>query len=57
MEQHEGGEQGDSLMPLLLSLGTQNAIEEVRQSSEESECLFVFLDDIYVVLSSPDERV
>ena len=40
-------------MPLLFSLGIQNALEEVRQSLEDGECLFAFLDDIYV-LSSPE---
>ena len=40
IEQHEGGEQGDFFMPLLFSLGIQNALEEVRQSLEEGECLF-----------------
>ena len=50
--QHEGGEQGDPLMPLLFSLGIQNALEEVRQSLEEGECLFAYLDDVYVLCSA-----
>ena len=53
IDQHENGEQGDPLMPLLFSLGIQNALEEVRQSLEDGECLFAFLDDINV-LSSPE---
>ena len=42
-------------MPLLFSLGIQNALEEVRRSLEDGECLFAFLDDIYV-LSSPERN-
>ena len=30
IEQHEGGEQGDPLIPLLFSLGIQNAFEKVQ---------------------------
>ena len=50
--QHEGGEQGDPLMPLLFSLAIHNALEEVRGQMQEGELLFAFLDDIYIV-SSP----
>ena len=53
IEQPEGGEQGDPLMPLLISLGIQNALEEVRRPLEEGVCLFAFLDDM-CVLSSPE---
>ena len=42
--QHESGEQGDPLMPLLFSPGIQNAPEEVQQSLED-QCLFAFLED------------
>ena len=38
-------------MPLLFSLGIQNAFEEVRQSLEDGECLFV--PQQFDVLSSP----
>ena len=57
IEQHEGGEQGDRLMPLLFSLGIQNALEEVRQSLEEGEWLFAFLDDVYVLCSPERTRI
>ena len=57
IEQHEGGEQGNPLMPLLFSLGIQNALEEVRQSLEEGECLFAYLDDVYVLCSAKRTRI
>ena len=55
IEQHEGGEQGDPLMPLLLSLAIHNALVEVQANLRDDEHLFAFLDDVYV-LTSP-ERV
>ena len=53
IEQHEGGEQGDPLMPLLFSLGIHDALAEVQQHLQPGECLFAYLDDVYV-LSSPE---
>ena len=47
--QHEGGEQGDPLMPLLFSLAIHDALEEVQAELEDGELLFAFLDDVYVV--------
>ena len=44
-------------MPLLFSLGIQNALEEVRQSLEEGEWLFAFLDDVYVLCSLERTRI
>ena len=49
IHQHEGGEQGDPLMPLLSSLAIHNALLTVKQSLLPGELLFAFLDDIYVV--------
>ena len=43
IEQGEGEEQGDVLMPLLFSLGQHAALKAVQ------ERLFAFLNDIYVV--------
>ena len=57
IEQHEGGEQGDPLMPPLFSLGIQNALEEVRRSLEEGECLFAYLDGVYVLCSAERTRI
>ena len=55
IEQGEGGEQGDVLMPLLFSLGQHAALQEVQDQPLEGERLFAFLDDIYVVTTP--ERV
>ena len=49
IHQHEGGEQGDPLMPLLFSLAVHNALRVVKQSLLPRELLFTFLDNIYVV--------
>ena len=54
VEQGEGGEQGDVLMPLLYSLGQHAALKAVQEGLQ-GERLFAFLDDIYVVTSP--ERV
>ena len=53
IHQHEGGEQGDPLMPLLFSLAIHNALAEVSEGMLPTELLFAFLDDVYVV-SNPD---
>ena len=47
--QHEGGEQGDPLMPLLFCLAFHNALVEVRSQLLPGEHLFAFLDDIYAL--------
>ena len=52
IEQHEGGEQGDPLMPLLFSLAIHNALEAVKEELEAGEMLFAFLDDMYVLSRS-----
>ena len=57
IEQHEGGEQGDPLMPLLFSLGIHDALEEIQQQSEPGESLFAFVDDVYVLCSPERTRV
>ena len=48
VHQGEGGEQGDTLMPALFSLGQPNAWVAVQQQLGHDERLFAFLDDIYV---------
>ena len=53
IRQHEGGEQGDPLMPLLFSLAIHNALNEAKQEMWDGEELFAFLDDVYIV-SSPE---
>ena len=42
-----------TLMPLLFSLGIHDALSEVQQHLQPGECLFAYLDDVYV-LSSPE---
>ena len=49
IQQGEGGEQGDALMPMLFSLGQHRALEAIAEQLQENEKLFAFLDDIYVV--------
>ena len=43
MGEGEGGEQGDPLMPLLLSLGQHRALLAVNERFIEGESLFAFL--------------
>ena len=49
IDQGEGGEQGDALMPLLFSLGQHNALHAVQERLLPNERIFAFLDDVYVV--------
>ena len=49
IQQHEGGEQGDPLMPLLFSLAIHNALAEVLEYLEPGEHLFAFLDDVCAI--------
>ena len=55
IEQGEGGEQGDPLMPLLFSLGQHSALQSLKSFLLPGEQLFAYLEDIYVVCSP--ERV
>ena len=52
IRQHEGGEQGDPLMPLLFCLAVHSALMAVQEQLLPGECIFAFLDDVYA-LSSP----
>ena len=53
VQQGEGGEQGDALMPALFALGQHKALVTLQLRWTPQELLFAFLDDIYVVCS-PD---
>ena len=53
IQQGEGGEQGDALMPLLFCVGQHAALEEVQARLRPNERLFTYLDDVCVV-SKPD---
>ena len=55
IQQGEGGEQGDVIMPLLFALGQHSALEAIQKELHEGEHLLAFHDDIYTT-SSP-ERV
>ena len=55
IQQGEGGEQGDALMPLLFAVGQHRALEAVRGRLLPTEKLLAFLDDVYVVCAP--ERV
>ena len=53
IDQGEGGEQGDPLMPLLFSLGQHAALRAVQRQLLPGELVFAYLDDIYVI-TTPD---
>ena len=53
IQQGEGGEQGDALMPLLFCVGEHAALQEAQARLRPNERLFAYLDDVYVV-SKPD---
>ena len=55
IDQGEGGEQGDPLMPMLFSLGQHNALRVVQARLQEGELIFAYLDDVYIICSP--ERV
>ena len=49
IRQCEGGEQGDSLMPLLFCLAVHDVLAEVKEQLQDGEVIFAFLDDVYVL--------
>ena len=57
MTQAEGGEQGDSLMPLLFSIGIQGALGDVADVMRPDEQICAFLDDVYMVCQPERVRV
>ena len=50
IQQAEGGEQGDPLMPALFSLGQHAAIQAVHSQLQEGESLYAYLDDVYAMV-------
>ena len=53
IDQGEGGEEGDPLMPLLFSLGQHTAQKAVQWQLQLGELVFAHMDDIYVI-ATPD---
>ena len=53
IQQGEGGEQGDPLMPAPFAMGQHQALQVVQESLQPTETLMAFLDDV-CVLSNPD---
>ena len=54
--QHEGGEQGDPLMPLLLCLAVHNPLTAIQDQLRPGEYVFAFLDDRYAPSSTLSQR-
>ena len=48
IEQGEGGEQGDPLMPLLFALGQHASLCAIDEGLAKGERLMAFLDDVYI---------
>ena len=55
IQQGEGGEQGDPLVPLLFSVGQHDALSAIHEGMRVHERLFAYLNDIWLV--SKPERV
>jgi len=56
VEQGEGGEQGDSLMPGLFSLGVCRAYARTAAQLHPEDRLIAFLDDVFLVTSAERAR-
>ena len=57
IQQTEGGEQGDPLMPALFCLGIHDALHNVSANLRADEHVLAYLDDIYIVASRDRTRV
>ena len=49
VQQGEGGEQGDPLMPALYALGQHRALVQANEQLQADELLLAYLDDLYVL--------
>ena len=56
VQQGEGGEQGDALMPALFALGLHEALRAANEKLSENEWLGAFLDDVYLVTTRSRAR-
>ena len=50
ISQGEGGEQGETLMPLLFSVGQHRALEASHRGMNPGEFLMAFHDDVYMAI-------
>ena len=55
-DREKGGEQGDTLMPLLFSLGVHNSLVEGKRSMRPGEYLLAYLDDTFILSQSERAR-
>ena len=56
VQQGEGGEQGDALMPALFSLGLAGALREAQARLQEGELVIAYLDDLYIITAPERAR-
>ena len=56
IEQRDGGEQGDALMPALFCLALRPALLEIQSRLAAGDRVFAYLDDIYIVCSRTTVR-
>ena len=54
---HEGGEQGDPLMPLLFSLAVHDVLSAVKEQMLPGEELFAFLVDVCILCAQERCRI
>ena len=54
IEQGDGGEQGDAMMPALFCLAMRRALEEIQALLPAGALVFAYLDDVYVVCDHND---
>ena len=54
IQQGDGGEQGDALMPALFCLGLHQALRRIQSALPPGADILAYLDDVYVVCD-PDE--
>lgn len=57
IHQHEGGEQGDPLMPGLYAVAVAPALQETHRALLPGEALLAYLDDTYILCAPERTRV
>ena len=56
IEQGDGGEQGDALMPALFCLALRPALLEIQAWLSPGDLVLAYLDDIYIICSRETAR-